>query len=198
MTKKGKICPTKLDVSDKNFPKIARYVRQMCQTKMKTKCKICLTGHHYNFQALRRAFKPTYSNYTSILFNTYYNKLGSWATYVSNYMLLDKSNVHACAWCMRIGIICVFKENTNKTQTIFCRTYPAVFRHSCRTNLALSDISCVFWSFLSDTSSCGHIWLCRTYLAGTRPGVRFNAGLNEVSYNFEECFFRTVCCMDKR
>ena len=83
-------------------------------------------------------------------------------------MLLDKSNVHACAWCMRIGIICVFKENANKTQTIFCRTYPAFFRHSCRTNLALSDISCVFWSFLSVTSSCGHIWLCRTYLAGTR------------------------------
>ena len=70
---------------------------------------------------------------------------------------------------MRIGIICVFKENTNKTQTIFFRTYPAVFRNSCRTNPSLSDISCVFWSFLSDTSSCGHIWLCRTYLAGTRP-----------------------------
>ena len=31
----------------------------------------------------------------------------------------------------------------------------------------LSDISCVFLSFLSDISSCGHIWLCRTYLAGT-------------------------------
>ena len=39
----------------------------------------------------------------------------------------------------------------------------------CRTYLALSDISCVFLSFLSDTSSCGHNWLCRTYLAGTGP-----------------------------
>ena len=34
-------------------------------------------------------------------------------------------------------------------------------------NCVLSDISCVFLSFLSDISSCGHIWLCRTYLAGT-------------------------------
>ena len=63
----------------------------------------------------------------------------------------------------------MFKENASKTQTILCRTYPAVFCHFCRTNLALSDISSVFWSFLSDTSSCGHIWLCRTYLAGTGP-----------------------------
>ena len=47
------------------------------------------------------------------------------------------------------------------------------FCHFCRTNLALSDISCVFWSFLSDTSSCGHIWLCRTYLAGTGLGQHF-------------------------
>ena len=84
--RQSQMCP-QLDMSDKNdqkrqdmsdkarcvrqkLPKIARYVRQMCQTKMKTKCKICLTGHNYNFQALRRAFKPTYSNYTSILFNT--------------------------------------------------------------------------------------------------------------------------------
>ena len=44
-----------------------------------------------------------------------------------------------------------------------------IFKKICRTHLALSDISCVFWSFLSDISSCGHIWLCRTYLAGTRP-----------------------------
>ena len=42
------------DMSDKarcvrqKLQKIARYVRQMCQTKMKTKCKICLTGHNYN------------------------------------------------------------------------------------------------------------------------------------------------------
>ena len=43
------------------------------------------------------------------------------------------------------------------------------FFNFCRTHLALSDISCVFWSFLSDISSCGHIWLCRTYLAGTGP-----------------------------
>ena len=82
---------------------------------------------------------------------------------------LIKSNVHACAWCMRIGIICVFQEKAKKTQTIFCRTYRAFFCHFCRTNLALSDISCVFWSFLSDISSCGHIWPCRTYLAGTGP-----------------------------
>ena len=84
--RQSQMCP-QLDTSDKNdqkrqdmsdkarcvrqkIPKIARYVLQMCQTKMKTKCKICLTGHNYNFQALRRAFKPTYSNYTSILFNT--------------------------------------------------------------------------------------------------------------------------------
>ena len=110
--RQSQMCP-QLDMSDKNdkkrqdmsdkarcvrqkIHKIARYVRQMCQTKMKTKCKICLTGHNYNFQALIRAFKPTYSNYTSILVNTQYNTLGSWAKYVSNYMLLDKSNVHAC------------------------------------------------------------------------------------------------------
>ena len=48
-----------------------------------------------------------------------------------------------------------------------CRTYLAIFCNFCRTHLALSDIPCVFWSFLSDISSCGHIWLCRTYLAGT-------------------------------
>ena len=69
--------------------------------------------------------------------------------------------------CMCMGIICVFQENANKTQHIFCRTYLADFCHFCRTHVTLSDISCVFWSFLSDTSSCGHIWLCRTYLAGT-------------------------------
>ena len=51
------------DMSDKarcvrqKLHKIARYVRQMCHTKMKTKCKICLTGHNYNFQAFRRVFK---------------------------------------------------------------------------------------------------------------------------------------------
>ena len=67
-------------------------------------------------------------------------------------MLLDKTNVHACAWCMRIGIICFFKDNANKTQSIFFGHNPAVFNHFYRTNLALSDISCVFWSFLSDTS----------------------------------------------
>ena len=88
-------------------------------------------------------------------------------------MLLDKSKMHTrAASYMRIGIICVFKENANKTQTIFCRTYTAVFCHFCRTNLAFSDISCVFWSFLSDTSSFGHIWICRTYLAGTRPTTK--------------------------
>ena len=84
--RQSQMCP-QLDMSDKNdqktqdmsdkarcvrqkLQKIARYVRQMCQTKMKTKCKICLTGHNYNLQAFRIAFKPTYSNYTSILFNT--------------------------------------------------------------------------------------------------------------------------------
>ena len=38
-----------------------------------------------------------------------------------------------------------------------------------RPYLPLSDIYCVFWSVLSDTSSCGHNWLCWTYLAGTGP-----------------------------
>ena len=99
--KNRKVCPT--DVSDKN----------------EQKCEICLTWRNYNFQAFGMAFKPTYSNYTSILFNTQYNTLGSCATYVSNYMLLDKSNVHACAWYMRMGIIWVFQENANKTQNIF-------------------------------------------------------------------------------
>ena len=42
----------------------------------------------------------------------------------------------------------------------------------CRTHLALSDISCMFLSFASDITSCGHIWLCRTYLAGTRLRVK--------------------------
>ena len=54
----------------------------------------------------------------------------------------------------------------------FCLTHLSdiscdFFCKFCRTHLALSDISCVFWTFLSDISSCGHIWLCRTYLAGT-------------------------------
>ena len=57
--RQSQMCP-QLDMSDKNdqktqdmfdkarcvrqkLQKIARYVRQMCQTKMKTKCKICLT-----------------------------------------------------------------------------------------------------------------------------------------------------------
>ena len=62
--RQSQMCP-QLDMSDKNekktqdmsdkarcvrqkLQKIARYVRQMSQTKMKTKCKICLTGHNYN------------------------------------------------------------------------------------------------------------------------------------------------------
>ena len=72
---------------------------------------------------------------------------------------------------MHMGIICVFSGKRQQNTKYFCRTYPAVFCHFCRTNLALSDISRDFWSFLSDTSSCGHIWLCRTYLAGTGPTV---------------------------
>ena len=55
----------------------------------------------------------------------------------------------------------------------FCPThlsdiYCGFFCIFCRTHLALSDISCVLLSFLSDTSSCGHIWLCRTYALSSR------------------------------
>ena len=49
----------------------------------------------------------------------------------------------------------------------------------CRTYLALSDISWVFFTFLSDTSSCGHNWLCRTYLAGTGP-ILFLVYINDL------------------
>ena len=45
--------------------------------------------------------------------------------------------------------VCVFPENT-------------IYKL-----LLLSDISCVLLSFLSETSSCGHIWQCWTCLAGT-------------------------------
>ena len=33
--------------------------------------------------------------------------------------------------------------------------------------LSTSDKTCAVFPFLSDTSSCGQIWICRTYLAGT-------------------------------
>ena len=73
-----------------------------------------------------------------------------------------------CAWVYNLFF---FRKKPTKHKLFFCQTYPAVVCNLCRTNLALSDISCVFWSFLSDTSSCGHIWPCRTYLAGTSPSL---------------------------
>ena len=116
---------------------------------------------------------------------------------------------------MHMGIICVFSGKRQQNTKYFCRTYPAVFCHFCRTNLALSDISRDFWSFLSDTSSCGHIWLCRTYLAGTGPTLFFvhvtsqhnDLATNKIllkfgttlfgylrtrSMTFVSCFFQTV------
>ena len=51
----------------------------------------------------------------------------------------------------------------------------------CRTHLALSDISCMFLSFVSDITSCGHIWLCRTYLAGTSLRVKKKPNIEQVS-----------------
>ena len=62
---------------------------------------------------------------------------------------------------MRMGV-CIFQENANRTQNI---CYFSLL--SDTSSLVGSDIYCVCWSFVSDTSSCGHIWLCRTYLAGT-------------------------------
>ena len=48
------------------------------------------------------------------------------------------------------------------------------------------------------TCGCVRVLACESDCEVVRPGVRFNAGLKEVSYMFEECLFRTVCCMDKR
>ena len=67
-----------------------------------------------------------------------------------------------------------------------CRTYHAILLNFCRTHLALSDISCVFLPFLSDISSCGHIWLCRTYLAGTGPTL-------DVSRAYTDCVEQPWC-----
>ena len=118
--RQSQICP-QLDMSDKNdkkthdmsdkarcvrqkFNNIAWYVRQMCLTKMKTKCNICLTGHNYTSKRLEWLLNllvpiihPFYSTH-----NTIYLEI---VPHVSNYML---SNVQACAWCMRMGIISVF------------------------------------------------------------------------------------------
>ena len=61
---RSQICPTQIndnkthDMSDKarcvrqKLKQIASYVRQMCLTKIKTKCKICLTGHNYTSKRL--------------------------------------------------------------------------------------------------------------------------------------------------
>ena len=86
---------------------------------------------------------------------------------------------HACMCVMYVRDVCACmcafsgkrKQNTNSLY----RTYLALSDMSCRLLSSLPDISNFVghimrvFSFVSDTSSCGHIWMCRTYLAGTGP-----------------------------
>ena len=66
-----------------------------------------------------------------------------------------------------------FQENANENTNIFSDMSSSV-GHIMRG---------VCFSFLSDTSSCGHNWICRTYLAGTRSTNRY-----EINHNDDEIF----------
>ena len=143
----SQMCP-QLDMSDINDQKThdmsekARCVRQKSQNisryarQMKTKCKICLTGHNYNFQAIRMAFKPTYSNYTSIFstHNTIHLEI------VPHNMSLTTCYLITCLMYAH-GYNLRFSEKRQQNTHYF-----------------LSDISCVFFFHFSDKSRfVGHI-----------------------------------------
>ena len=71
----------------------------------------------------------------------------------------------------------------------------------------MSDISCNFLSFLSDTSSCvghilhffvifvGHIWLCRTYLAVFCNFCRTHLALSDISCFLLQLLSDTSSCV---
>ena len=127
----------------------------MCQTKMKTKCKICLTGHNYNFQPFRMALKNTYSNCKSILFN-------------NNTIHLEVVPHMSLTTCYLMKATCMHV-------LMYAHVYNLRFsgKSQRNTNYFLSDISC---GFLSDKSSfVGHILrffghFCRTHLAADTSG----------------------------
>ena len=136
-TSKIGLCPSKLDVSDQ---KIARYVRQMCQTKMKKMSDRARCVPYYQFITTSKritAFRTYYSLYI-ILFR-------SCVAYASNCMLLDMHAtcmhvLHVCAW-----VFALFRKTPAKHKIIFVGHIPLRFFHFCRTHLALSDIiSCRF------------------------------------------------------
>ena len=173
--RQSQMCP-QLDMSDKNDQKTqdmsdkARCVRQKSQD-MSDRCvrqkwkknaryvwrDTSTTSKRLEWllNLLIPIIHPFYSTH-----NTIHLEFVPYMTLTKCYLI--KANVHACAWCMRMGVICVFQENANETQTIYCRTYPAVFWHFCRTHLALSDISSrnrpygnrINWTL----GFCDHFW----------------------------------------
>ena len=70
-----------------------------------------------------------------------------------------------------------------------CFPYLAFCCYFCRTNLALSDISCIFCNFV------GHILLCRTYLAFCCHFCRTNLALSDISCGFFNHFCRTYLAL---